>query len=135
MDGTGLFRLIYASRNRVGDAAALASILAIARRNNAALGVTGVLLHTADGFAQVLEGSLEAVSAVFERIQNDPRHGEIAVLEAGPAATRLFAGWAMAAVDGAQAPELNLTAVADDPAALLTLLGQALAAADPAGGR
>lgn len=135
MPGTGLFRLIYASRSRIGgEAAALASILATARVNNAAAGITGVLLHSADGFAQVLEGTLAAVGATFERIQNDPRHGEVAVLEAGPAAARLFSGWAMAAVDGAAAPDLPRP-VAADPAALLALLHRLLAASPPADGR
>ena len=135
MPGTRVFRLIYASRSRIGgEAAALASILAAARANNAAAGITGVLLHTPDGFAQVLEGSLAAVGATFERIQNDPRHGEVAVLEAGPADARLFAGWTMAAVDGTAAPDLACP-VAADPAALLALLRRLLAASPHAGGR
>ncbi|MGC8477637.1 MAG: BLUF domain-containing protein [Acetobacteraceae bacterium] len=128
MPGTGLFRLIYASRSRIGgDAAMLASILAAARTNNAAVGITGVLLHAPDGFAQVLEGSLPAVSAAFERIQNDPRHGDVTVLEAGPAEARLFPAWSMAAVDRAEAPELAWPVVTADPAVLLDVLRQLLA--------
>ncbi len=135
MPGIGLFRLIYASRSRIGgEAAALASILAEARANTAVAGITGVLLHSPDGFAQVLEGSLAAVGATFERIQNDPRHGEVAVLEAGPADARLFAGRTMAAVDGTAASDLARP-VAADPAALLALLHRLLAASSPAGGR
>ena len=135
MPGTGVFRLIYASRSRIGgEAAALASILARARANNAAAGITGVLLHSPDGFAQVLEGSLAAVGATFERIQNDPRHGEVAVLEAGRADARLFAGWTMAAVDGTAVPDVAWP-VAADPPALLALLQRLLAASPPAGGR
>ena len=135
MPGIGLFRLIYASRSRIGrEAAALASILAEARAYKAVAGITGVLLHSPDGFAQVLEGSLAAVGATFERIQNDPRHGEVAVLEAGPSGARLFAGRTMAAVDGTAASDLARP-VAADPAALLALLHRLLAASSPAGGR
>jgi hypothetical protein len=97
-DGT-LFRLVYASRSLVpedGVPVELPRILDAARRRNAAQGITGALLFSADGFVQVLEGPVAAVERTFERIQCDPRHAEVVVLEAGMAATRDFAGWSMA---------------------------------------
>ncbi|HYF06396.1 MAG TPA: BLUF domain-containing protein [Acetobacteraceae bacterium] len=96
-----LFRLTYVSRNGLpGDAAAreagTASILAVARRNNARLGVTGALLFTETCFAQVLEGPLATIEELFETIQCDSRHAEVVVLLAEPVAERAFGDWSMA---------------------------------------
>ena len=97
-DGT-LFRLVYASRSLVPEdrvPVELPRILDAARRCNAAQGITGALLFSADGFVQALEGPMSAVERTFERIQCDPRHAEVVVLEAGPVAARQFDGWSMA---------------------------------------
>ena len=114
-----LFRLVYCSRNTIpagpGDAAAVASILAASRANNARDGVTGALLYSDGCFAQVLEGGLAAVQHTFERIQRDPRHNDLVVLEARPAEARLFGAWDMALAEAA------------DPARARAILGQALA--------
>ncbi len=98
-----LYRLIYTSRNLLpGDedaqAAAVAGILALSKRNNARVGVTGALLFNAGSFAQVLEGPRLAVEATFERIQRDPRHSDVSVLQCEPVASRGFANWSMAFV-------------------------------------
>jgi blue light- and temperature-responsive anti-repressor len=98
---TNLYRLVYCSRNRIaGNPAAvileLENILELARANNAAAGVTGALLYNSGTFAQVLEGPLAAVERIFEKIQRDPRHGEVMVLHMGPSAGRLFPAWSMA---------------------------------------
>ena len=116
-----LFRMVYCSRNTIpdhqGDAAAeLAGILAVSRANNARDGVTGALLYSEGCFAQVLEGELAAVERTFERIQCDPRHGEVVVLEAGRVEQRLFGAWDMALAECA------------DPAEARAALGRALAA-------
>lgn len=96
-----LFRLIYTSRNLLGgsedeQAAAVAGILAASKRNNARVGVTGALLFNAGAFAQVLEGPREAVEATFERIQRDPRHSDVSVLQCEPTTARGFPNWSMA---------------------------------------
>ena len=98
-----LYRLIYTSRNLLpGDedaqAAAVAGILALSKRNNARVGVTGALLFNAGSFAQVLEGSRLAVEATFERIQRDPRHSDVSVLQCEPVGERGFPNWSMAFV-------------------------------------
>ena len=95
-----LYRLVYYSRNAiVGDAAALAaaitSILAKSRINNKRVGVTGALMFNSACFAQVLEGSRSAVEDVFERIQQDERHGEVSLLAFEPAPARSFENWSM----------------------------------------
>lgn len=98
-----LHRLVYYSRNRVpGDQEAVSreieTILASSRRNNSAAGVTGALLFNSGCFGQILEGGRRAVEATFERIQRDPRHGEVSLLAFSPAEARAFANWSMAFV-------------------------------------
>ena len=95
-----LHKLVYFSRNRIAGGGAaidaeIAAILARARRNNARNGITGALLFSAGFFAQVLEGPLAAIERVFERIQCDPRHGEVTILQAGPIERRVFPDWSM----------------------------------------
>ena len=80
-----LVSLAYFSRNALDGTpdemqAAIAAILAAARRNNARHGVTGALLFSDGCFAQVLEGAREDVETVFETIQCDPRHKDVTIM-------------------------------------------------------
>lgn len=95
-----LYRLVYYSRNQIGDDGAAFSsnvdeILAKSRVNNRRDEITGALLFNAGCFAQVLEGPLERVEAAFERIQQDERHGEVSLLAVDPISHRYFPNWAM----------------------------------------
>lgn len=91
-----LYRLIYCSRRIATDEGVVESILAVARRNNQQEGLTGALLVTDSGFAQVLEGARDAVERAFERIGADRRHAEVTVLSFTPSERRCFADWSMA---------------------------------------
>lgn len=98
-----LYRLVYASKNLLqGDESAkrdaVAQILAASQHNNAKLGVTGALMFNGGAFAQVLEGPRRGVEVTFERIQQDPRHGDVTVLQCGPVEQRAFSSWSMAFV-------------------------------------
>ncbi|HEX4368851.1 MAG TPA: BLUF domain-containing protein [Rhodopila sp.] len=95
-----LYRLIYCSRNVILQAAPDAiledevrAILAAARRRNKADNVTGALLFTASGFAQVLEGMRDVVERTFDRINGDPRHADVTVLSFTPTERRSFPDW------------------------------------------
>ncbi|MGI3903078.1 MAG: BLUF domain-containing protein [Janthinobacterium lividum] len=95
-----LYRLVYTSRNHLEGGedqqqAAVAGVLAVSKRNNARVGVTGALLFNGGSFAQVLEGSRAAVETTFERIQRDTRHSDVAVLQCEAVATRAFPNWSM----------------------------------------
>ncbi|MCJ2117290.1 BLUF domain-containing protein [Methylobacterium sp. J-001] len=95
-----LYRLVYASKNllemsEAEASAAIAQILETSQRNNAKVEVTGALLFNGGAFAQVLEGPRRAVESTFERIQRDERHGEVTVLQCGPAERRGFPNWSM----------------------------------------
>ncbi len=96
-----IHRLVYTSRNLLQGTeedrvATVAQILATSQRNNGKVGVTGALLFNAGSFAQVLEGPRAAVEATFERIQRDPRHSDVSVLQCEPVEARGFPNWSMA---------------------------------------
>ena len=103
---TDTSRLVYYSRNRLPgaamDAGVIESILETSRVNNSRVGVTGALMFNSGCFAQVLEGPREAVEAVFERIQQDERHGDVSLLAFGPVADRAFETWSMGFVGGSE---------------------------------
>lgn len=101
-----LLQIVYISRTSVPPAEMtrqVEDILRVSRTNNPRDGVTGALLVSESGFAQVLEGPPDAVETVFERIQCDPRHDEVVVLTTQTATERNFGGWSMAMCDGAEA--------------------------------
>jgi hypothetical protein len=96
-----LYRLVYHSRNRITGSpsevlAEIDSILRASQRNNTRLGVTGALVFNSGFFAQALEGDCSAIEKVFEKIQHDPRHGDVQILAYNPAIERVFPNWSMA---------------------------------------
>ena len=136
-----LHRLVYVSRHRPcgGEGAvarSLHDIVEVARRRNAAAGVTGALLHGARRFAQVLEGPRDAVLDTFERIRHDPRHDEVRRLRLERIGARAFAGWAMVraesdaalpepfAPDGALGPDVR------DPERVTAFMRECVEASD-----
>lgn len=91
-----LVHCIYASSaTRPFSFDQLVELLAVARRNNAALGVTGMLLHDRGSFFQVLEGRAATVDALYARIAADARHAEIVRIIHEPVARRSFGQWSM----------------------------------------
>lgn len=91
-----LVRLTYASRAVDGlTPEALAALLKGSRANNLATGITGVLVHSDGIFLQVLEGGRNTVSALYNRIAQDPRHREVVLLGYEEILERRFSGWAM----------------------------------------
>ena len=98
-----LVRLMYASRAADSvNAEELAAILKKSKENNAATGVTGVLcfcFFNADIFLQVLEGSRDAVSSVYNRIAQDPRHHDVVLLHYEEIGERHFSSWSMGQVN------------------------------------
>lgn len=105
-------RLTYASRSTfpfVRDEAAfppeVGSILMQSRRNNVRRRLVGGL-YFADGcFFQVLEGRHEDVEALYARLQDDPRHHDLRVLDRREIDAPAFRAWAMKHVP--DAPEVK----------------------------
>jgi hypothetical protein len=88
-------QLLYSSStSREFSDTALEAILAASRRNNAAVGVTGILLYLDGGFMQVLEGEPSAVAETYGRICQDKQHWNTQVL-LDREAPRAFGEWSM----------------------------------------
>ncbi len=95
-----LVRLMYASRaTEPVRPDALNAIVRESTRNNAAIGVTGVLCFSGTIFLQVLEGGRSQVSALYNRITQDQRHHDVVLLSYDEIEERSFAGWAMGQVN------------------------------------
>lgn len=91
-----MFSLVYVSSATLPFSGEdLRALLATCRKNNAALGITGMLLYKDGNFMQVLEGDEEAVRGLYERIAADPRHGGEITLQEGLAEGRQFPDWSM----------------------------------------
>jgi hypothetical protein len=91
-----MIRLLYISTTRVPHSRAqLDAILAPSRRNNAAAGITGLLIAGGNRFLQVLEGPEAQVQEIYDRIRVDPRHFAPVILKRGAVEKRLFGRWAM----------------------------------------
>ncbi len=115
---SAVHRLVYYSQNRlkgsaVENAQHIDRILASSRRNNALVEVTGALMFNASFFAQVLEGPQQAVEATFERIQQDPRHGDVSLLSFAPN-PRAFGAWSMAFVGRPGTEGTNFATIGDE---------------------
>lgn len=96
-----LCRLIYKSiaTAEIVSNETLRDIESKARENNAAKGITGLLVHTGRTFLQVLEGAPADVTELFGRIWSDSRHGQLELISFEPTASRLFDQWGMRLVD------------------------------------
>lgn len=115
---TELYHLVYLSA-ATDDFSEddLADILAASRRNNPKRDITGMLLYSDGGFIQVLEGPKKAVIDLYEKIEQDPRHGSSIKLARGPIEERSFSGWEMGfqEVDARTAHMRGFSNFLDDP--------------------
>ena len=73
----------------------MAAILDAARRKNASLSITGMLLYTEGSFFQVLEGPSDALASLLATIKNDSRHASVTKIIDEPIARRDFPDWKM----------------------------------------
>lgn len=97
----GIYSLLYVSRvvSASDDHAEdVARIVEVSTSRNADLAVTGALVSTQEHFSQILEGEREAVETLMRSIEADPRHTNVAVIEAQELPERTFARWSMAHV-------------------------------------
>ncbi len=109
------FRLVYYSENRIPPErleAEIEAILEASRRNNGLVGISGALMFNAGFFAQVLEGTQQAIESAFERIQQDRRHGNVQLLDFTSAPTRSFLTWSMAFVGSSEGVAVGLSSIA-----------------------
>lgn len=90
-----VYQMYVSAAAELMSAEALAEVLRVSRRNNSAVGITGMLLYREGTFIQALEGPEDAVEATLARIENDPRHRGLIRLVGGPLSERLFGEWSM----------------------------------------
>ncbi|WP_148575254.1 BLUF domain-containing protein [Nocardioides caldifontis] len=89
--------LVYvSSATELLDRDELEQFLAVSRRNNAAAGITGMLLYKDGNLMQVLEGEEPAVRETYARIALDARHRGLLVLLEDTVDQRQFEDWTMA---------------------------------------
>lgn len=93
----GLFQLIYVSTASEADLdeGVLADILESAVRHNTPDGITGMLLYAGGSFMQVLEGEQSKVEETYARVQTDPRHRDVIIIDERPIEHRDFSQWRM----------------------------------------
>ena len=92
--------LIYTSQSTqaVTDAS-LQAIAGVSTRNNAKVGVTGLLLYGSGHFLQVLEGNSFTIKQLYTKICQDARHEQCELLYENEREGRLFPKWHMGALN------------------------------------
>ena len=118
-----VYKILYCSKNLIEGEnakrdAEITQILQTSRRKNKEQNVTGALLFDSGYFAQTLEGPRLAIEQLFERIQRDPRHGDVTVLSSQTDGRRDFPEWSMAHVAPPGGVASGMAAVALDTALL-----------------
>jgi hypothetical protein len=132
-----LERLVYESTatGTTGSLLNLATILGASQANNARRGLTGALAAHADRYIQVIEGPREGLDALLVRLEGDPRHRDIRILDRRPIPARIFADWSMASPKISPQTRSALDRLMAEPAVsaerIVDLLRQALAADRP----
>ena len=133
-----LERVLYRSRatGTTESLLNLSAILAESQRGNDRARLTGVLAAHRDCYVQVLEGSKGEIDRLLRRLETDPRHKDIVIMDRRTVEARSFGDWGMASarITPETGPELDrLIADGEAPAeAVVGLLRDALEAARPA---
>ncbi len=100
MSDPTVFQVAYRSTaNKPWSPPELNALLGVARENNKALGLTGMLLYADQSFFQVLEGPEAKVRAMVEIIGRDPRHHSLSVVLARFVHVRDLTEWSMGYVE------------------------------------
>lgn len=115
----GLERVVYRSTGtgRTDSLLNMATILAESQRNNDRDGLTGALAAHDGHYIQVLEGRGVDLDRLLSRLDDDPRHRDVVVIDRRAVEGRLFEGWTMAnaRINPAMAPRLNTLMARSDP--------------------
>lgn len=82
---------------------------------NRARGLTGALLFTGTYFAQVIEGRVDDVDALYAALKRDSRHKRLQVVDRAPLGERRFEGWNMAYFGPSQFVARHVTRLFDNP--------------------
>lgn len=89
------------SREGLGVEPEVGRILVQSRLNNPRRGLVGALYYGDGCFFQCLEGSSEAIDALYATLLSDPRHRDLKVVYRRSIGATSFSEWAMKYVPGA----------------------------------
>lgn len=96
MEEESLIHCAYASVEAIEfSEEEIVALLEQARTGNKKLGITGMLLYDNGAFFQVLEGELEVVARLLEKIEKDPRHERFIKIIQEDIEARDFSEWTM----------------------------------------
>jgi hypothetical protein len=91
-----LITLVYLSNAAYGFTEQdLKDILSVSRANNSKIGLSGVLIYCDGNILQVLEGPEEHVMNLYNKIEKDPRHTGLIMLQNREITVRSFDEWSM----------------------------------------
>ncbi|MBD3305551.1 hypothetical protein GF339_04135 [candidate division KSB3 bacterium] len=97
-----LYRLIYKSESATEVKwETVKDLLLTSQKNNAQLGITGLLLLSGRTFLQVIEGTADNVNDLYTNIVPDLRHKHPVILNYAPIHERHFSEWTMKGVNTA----------------------------------
>jgi hypothetical protein len=92
----GMIQIVYvSSAARLMSEMELFELLRQARKRNASMDVTGLLMYRSGNFIQALEGPKDAVKLIYRSILADRRHKDCTELERREVRHRSFPGWSM----------------------------------------
>jgi hypothetical protein len=97
-----MIRLLYISISHLAEGTEekdLLDILQSSKKNNPAIGITGILVHGGGMFMQILEGPDRQVLRKYVEILDDPRHAECHLVLITTTDKRAFPDWAMATLE------------------------------------
>jgi hypothetical protein len=95
-----LVRCLYASRAATPLAEnVLSDILRQSRKNNPAMGITGMLCYAREIFVQVIEGGRDEINSLLNKIMRDDRNVDVQILSFEEISERCFNSWTMGEVD------------------------------------
>ncbi len=89
-------RTIYVSHSTAPLPLELKEILAVSRKNNPLLGISGAMCFIDGVYLQFLEGESVAVDALYRKIETDPRHTNVKMLVHEQIDQREYPKWSMA---------------------------------------
>ena len=91
-----LAQLIYVSdRSETCTDQDVGKIMVSCKKNNPALGITGVLLYSEKKFIQMIEGEGDLVTELYAKIKKDTRHRNAMMIAYGPIPDRAFPSFHM----------------------------------------
>ena len=122
METDSLYQLVYTSQSALEGTTAenlaeIGDILVEARNNNVDNGITGALAFSETLFAQVLEGTKDRITSLYDKLAQDPRHTNLRLIEITPIEERTFGDWSMAYVGDHQGSDTDfmvISAVVND---------------------